>query len=467
MHESENTMRSPSRRSDAPSGEVTDRPSGMRLAAPRAARAPVAPEALDAYLADLGKAKPLARVDELALALRIEQARIDAFDALLDSGAALLGIDTLADIGDPASLSKVLDVDEPDDQHVAAWSSLVALEAQFAELSDSLRNRKLTGKARARVRNQLRANRASRNAQVRSVALRRDARRSLIAEFEATVAPLARTDEGPSFRGTSHSDIERCLGCSRAKLRAAATKLRIARGIEEEAKQELTTANLRLVVAFARKYRGRGVPLGDLIQEGNMGLMTAVEKYDHRAGTKFSTYASWWLRQSMQRAVINQGTTVRVPIHVAVSASLTDRTRQKLAQQLGREPDDVELAASLGVSTKDLDRRRAPRSTSVSLQQPIGEDGRMELGEVLADADASDPQLDMILSDRKDHTRRALAVLTSREQLVVTMRFGLDRRRGHTLREIGEVLGCTRERVRQIEAKALKRLRQAMLAVNP
>lgn len=475
-----------------------------RLPAPT----PVSAEALDVYLSELASSKPLARHEELAVAQAIDAARNDAFDALLSSGVRLPMAELLlAELEDPErSSSPSFDIDDAERTSrgalldgVRRW---VRFEHKLAGLAKRLEVRALAPDARARSTAEMIAVRSRRNRLILRLPLSRSSRIAMIEDFEKTLRPFqeaearalrlssdlglgereirarvrnrGREDQDDlrrAFRSLAEArerarEAERALGCPPAALAVVAAHVHQARAREQSAKTTLLTANLRLVVAFARKYKGRGVPMADLIQEGNMGLMIAVDKFDHRAGTKLSTYASWWLRQAMQRAVINQGRTVRVPVHVAVSAAITDRARQRMAQELGRDPEPEELSKLMGVSRADLDKSSAHRPASVSLQQPIGEDGRMELGDVLADETASDPQHELLLSDRREHARHAMGSLTPREQFVVSMRFGLDGRRSHTLREIGRVLGCTRERVRQIEAKALKRMRQAMLGAS-
>jgi RNA polymerase primary sigma factor len=455
-----------------------------QLATPRTRLAGAAlGDPLDAYLSQLGEAKPLMREQEAELAIRIDVARKQALAAVIDSGALVPELIGLADDLESGSrdAEQTLEIDEttPDDERTRALACVEELgqvERRFAELVALLRRRNTTLQRR-RARGEVKRNREQRRVLMGLLPLARSEIDGIVEGFRSRVAaldaqPLSSADLGLDL--DEHGEraeqrrvraVERALGRPQGVLRAAKLEVDEAWTRAEAAKDELTVANLRLVVAFARKYAGRGVPLSDLIQEGNLGLMTAVDKFDHRSGTKFSTYASWWLRQSMQRAVMNQGRTVRVPIHVAMGAGVAERARQRLASELGRMPDVEELAENMGVGVERVHRHLESATHTVSLQSPIGDErGRMQLGDVLADESASDPQDEALRADRRDHARRALDILTPREQRVLRMRFGIDGMRSHTLREIGEVLGCTRERVRQIEARALERLKRSILA---
>src|SRR5690606_19753707 len=230
----------------------------------------------------------------------------------------------------------------------------------------------------------------------------------------------------------------------------------------DRAKAELTSANLRLVVSFAKRFVNRGVPLDDLIQEGNIGLMRAVEKFDHRVGTKFSTYASWWLRQAMQRAIVNQGRTVRLPVHVASSKSSTARVRQRLTGELGRAPELEELAERMGTKVEQVRQVLDASADSIPFDVPLGEESGLTLSEVLADLSAERPDEAVALDHRRERARAMLETLTQREQRILQMRFGIGSYEPHTLAEIGRHLGLTRERIRQIEMRALEKLRRVV-----
>lgn len=227
----------------------------------------------------------------------------------------------------------------------------------------------------------------------------------------------------------------------------------------EEARKKLTRANSRLVISMAKKYVGQGVPFLDLIQEGNMGLMKAVEKFDHRRGHKFSTYATWWIRQSITRAIADQGRTIRVPVHMNDRIRRLYRVSRRLEQELGRAPNVEELAAEMGLAPDKVERIIEISQRPLSLEKPVGEEKDSELGEFIEAQDIPDPDGEATLELLREDIEELLTSLTPREARVLELRYGLVDGHSYTLKEVGEKFGLTRERIRQIENEALQRLR--------
>jgi len=237
-----------------------------------------------------------------------------------------------------------------------------------------------------------------------------------------------------------------------------ALALRIQEG-DTEAKQELAEANLRLVVSIAKRYVGRGMQFLDLIQEGNMGLMKAVEKFDHTKGFKFSTYATWWIRQAITRAIADQARTIRIPVHMVETINKLVRVQRQLLQDLGREPTPEEIGAEMDLPTEKVREILKIAQEPVSLETPIGEEDDSHLGDFIEDSTLELPLDSATAQSLKVATHEVLEGLTPREAKVLRMRFGIDMNTDHTLEEVGKQFDVTRERIRQIEAKALRKLR--------
>jgi RNA polymerase primary sigma factor len=286
------------------------------------------------------------------------------------------------------------------------------------------------------------------------------------------VAPEAEEEERPAeqAREVSTDALQLFLkDIGKVDLLTAAQEVELAKRIERGdhgAKQEMVEANLRLVVSIAKKYRNQGLPFLDLIQEGTIGLVRAAEKFDYRKGFKFSTYATWWIRQAVARALADKARTIRMPVHVVEKLNKIVRSERKLRAELGREPTATEIGRDLDLTSDEVEQIRRSAQTPVSLEKPVGDEDESEFGHFITDENLPLPDEEAEITMRKETLRKILGTLSSRERQVLELRYGLDGQHPRTLDEVGRTFNVTRERIRQIENQSLKKLRALADAVK-
>jgi RNA polymerase primary sigma factor len=280
--------------------------------------------------------------------------------------------------------------------------------------------------------------------------------------LESTDKAEFELDLEPEVRDVSTDALQLFLkDIGRVPLLTAAQEVELAKRIERgdhAAKQKMVESNLRLVVSIAKNYRNQGLPFLDLIQEGTIGLVRAAEKFDHRKGFKFSTYATWWIRQAVARALADKGRTIRMPVHVVEKLNKIGRTERKLVSEFGRDPTSVEIAIELELDVDEVEQIRRSAQAPVSLEKPVGDEEESEFGHFLADGSAPMPDEAVADTLQKETLRRILQTLSHRERRVLELRYGLDGQQPRTLDEVGRTFNVTRERVRQIENQSLKKL---------
>jgi RNA polymerase primary sigma factor len=488
---------------DAGAGDVVPVDGSAPVAAPSRARASNLGEdgsrsrdLVALYFRQMGAVELLSRADELALAQRIEARQRAMLEGLsrvpmlverigrwadeVRQGSrdlrTLLDLSEIDTAAEPGQDGMTEDEDLPGDAEAVGGEPQLPPEAMarlsgFAELGReivSLSAKRMAAVARGRAlarRDRTRLDdllaRAAR--EIGLLRLHADRIADLVAMIEGEHRQLERIERAAATDGRREALAAFALrvGLPAPELREAVVLVRQAQREVRRAREEILRAHLPLVVAIAKRYRGKSsLDLLDLIQEGNLGLMHAIEKYDHRRGVKVSTYAVWWIRQAMARAMADQGRLIRVPVHMTESVAKVMRERHKLAHKLGRSPETEEIATAVAMSAARVEKALSLVREPLSLDVPVGEDGDATLGDLIEAPDAVDPHAVAEAGALKESIAEALAGLSEREQRILRMRFGIGGMAEHTLAEVGEAFGLTRERIRQIEANALAKLRR-------
>ena len=428
------------------------------------------------YLQEIGKVRLLGAAQEVEIGRRIEKGQARLWQAL--AGIPLV-VRALVDVGGKlrhglVGLDQVVvlpEGGEPGERELrtilGAFGRLGRLEGEIARLQKSLRGRRLTPSSRRTYARWVDANRET----IRTIVARLPLKPAMIDDLVTRTrrvaedlerASRAAREQPGAVRVRERRELQGEIGLPSSELRPLLHQIESADEEVRRAKRELTEANLRLVVSVAKRYLGHELSLLDLIQEGNLGLLKAVDRFQYRRGFKFSTYATWWIRQAITRAIADRGRTIRIPVHMVETLHKVSRVNRQMASTLGREPTPEEIARQAGVPAGKVRQVLEAAHKPISLETPVGEE--TQLGELIEDALLGSPAETLLDGDLSIQVERALTTLSPKEQEIVRLRFGIDDDVPRTLDEIGRRYGLTRERIRQIEGQALRQLRRPLQA---
>ena len=429
------------------------------------------------YLHDIGSVALLSREREIELAKEVESATQEIFEGVFSVPLALRRVLELgkAVANGDIEMRELIEKgdDSDDDRHfdpkpfLKQIGKLARLVEQREGFLRELRRARLSKQRRDLVSRQEQANVAKIFTAIKELRLSPDRLEKLTQQLTLLAERIVGLEQKASAhpRGTKKvgllkeiEAVEGSVGLSAGQLKYQVHRIQDGEARVKAARKEFTEANLRLVVSIAKKYLNRGLSFLDLIQEGNLGLMRAVEKFDYRLGFRFSTYATWWIRQGITRGLIDTGHTIRVPVHRVESRNKVIQTARDMQRKLGRDPRPEELAKELRLSVQELLKMIQTHGEPVSLQTPVWEDGD-QLGDFIEDQVQPKPETQALEGILRTEVRKALSVLTPRQETVLRKRFGIEEKRDYTLEELGEMFTVTRERIRQIEQKSLQILR--------